>query len=462
MTVLEHIYRPRGGCKEIFELRQPEILISGPAGTGKSRACLEKLHMMCLRNPGMRGLIVRKTLSSLGSTALVTWRNYVAKEAMATNDVVYYGGSSQEAAQYRYRNGSTITIGGMDRPSRIMSSEYDMVYVQEATELTVEDIEIINTRLRNWETSFQQLIMDCNPTFPQHWLKLRCNERKTKLVESRHEDNPVLFDEDGNLTEKGKSYIEKLDRLTGPRYKRLRLGLWVSAEGIIYEEFDPAIHIVPQEEIPDDWSRYWVVDFGYIHPFVCQFWAEDPTDRTAFLYREIYHTRRTVQDHAEQILELVTELEEEEIYNHLDGTTIVRTRRIWKEPKPKEIICDHDAEGRATLERALGMGTVAADKNVSEGIQQVQEDLKDQGNGYARFYIMEDALVERDPDLQDEVRPTCTTEEFTAYVWKTSGTGSKTKVQDEPNKEYDDGMDCLRYYRRRRSRTGPPRLRSLG
>ena len=60
---------------EVFASRGPEVLLSGPAGTGKSRAAL---HTMMLANPGARGLIIRKTLASLGSMGLVTWREKVA------------------------------------------------------------------------------------------------------------------------------------------------------------------------------------------------------------------------------------------------------------------------------------------------------------------------------------------------------------------------------------------------
>ncbi|MGA4988615.1 hypothetical protein [Nonomuraea bangladeshensis] len=75
---------------------------------------------MALLNPGMRALIVRKTAVSLGSTGLVTFREHVAKESLAGGDVVWYGGSAQEAASYRYTNGSAIVVGGMDwiRPRR--------------------------------------------------------------------------------------------------------------------------------------------------------------------------------------------------------------------------------------------------------------------------------------------------------------------------------------------------------
>jgi predicted transcriptional regulator len=41
------------------------------------------------------------------------------------------------------------------------------------------------------------------------------------------------------------------------------------------------------------------VDFGYTNPFVMQWWAEDPDGRL-YLYREIYRTRRLVEDHAKR------------------------------------------------------------------------------------------------------------------------------------------------------------------
>ena len=47
-----------------------------------------------------------------------------------------------------YGTGSTITVGGMDKATRIMSSEYDACYVQGAIELIEDDWEAITTRLR--------------------------------------------------------------------------------------------------------------------------------------------------------------------------------------------------------------------------------------------------------------------------------------------------------------------------
>jgi len=432
-------YHPRGAALEVFHCRAPEVLLSGPAGTGKSRGCLEKLHMVSLINPGMRGLIVRKTRESLGSTALVTWREHVAKEALASGLVSFYGGSAEEPPQYRYTNGSKIMIGGMDKPTKIMSSEYDLVYAQEATELTTTDWENITTRLRNGRISFQQLMADCNPDIPTHWLKQRCDAGTTLMINCRHEDNPVLFDDTGKITTRGAAYLSKLDALTGVRYQRLRRGLWVAAEGLIYEDWDPAVHLIDPFTIPDDWTRWWVVDFGYTNPFVLQCWAEDPDGRL-YLYREIYRTKRLVEDHARDILKLVAP----------DGQ--------WREPRPRAVICDHDAEDRATLERHLGMGTTPAKKTVKDGLQAAQSRLRPAGDGRPRLYVLRDALVERDRELEDAKKPCCTAEEIVGYIWDAQPGKPPKEV---PVKKDDHGMDGVRYMVAERDLGGRPNIRWL-
>lgn len=462
---LVHRYEPFGAAKELFDCREPEVLLSGPAGTGKSRACLEKLHMMALATPGLRGLIVRKTRESLGSTALVTWREHVATEAIATGLVSFYGGSAEEPPQYRYSNGSKIMIGGMDKPTKIMSSEYDVAYVQEATELNTTDWENITTRLRNGRISFQQLIADCNPDIPTHWLKQRCDRGGTVMLHCRHEDNPRLFNRDGTLTPEGRAYLSKLDALTGVRKQRLRHGLWVAAEGLIYEEWDESAHLLNPFEIPAAWTRWWTIDFGFTNPFVCQMWAEDPDGRL-FLYREIYHTRRLVEDHARNILRLVrmcADCCDSKASGH-DCHDCKACQLEWTEPKPRSVICDHDAEDRATLERHLSMSTSPAKKTVSDGIQAVQSRFKKAGDGKPRLFIVRGARVEKDPELDSMKLPTCTAEEVVGYVWdrgtaKAQQDGKPPK--EVPVKENDHGMDALRYMVAQRDLQGRTRVRWL-
>lgn len=424
-------FAPRGAGAEVFRRREPEVLLAGPAGTGKTRAALEKLHLCASKYRGIRALMVRKTHVSLTATALVTYREKVLHPL---DGVTFYGGSAAEPAQFRYPNGSRLVVGGMDNTLKIMSAEYDIAYVNEATELTEDDWEKITTRLRNGVMPYQQIIADCNPDAPSHWLKRRCDTGKTVMLESRHEDNPALWDAARQTwTEAGAAYIAKLDALTGVRYLRLRRGIWAAAEGMVYDGWDRALHLIDLEDlpipqgrqvkrcpagIPLDWPRYWAVDFGYTNPFVWQAWAEDPDGRL-YRYQEIYATRRLVEDLAGQIAAVTK-----------------------GQPRPVAIICDHDAEGRATLERHLRMGTTAARKTVSPGIQAVAARLRKAGDGRPRLYLLRDALVERDPALAESKRPTCTEEEIEGYIWDTA---NGRKKGEEPVKKDDHGLDCMRY-----------------
>jgi len=455
-------YEPRGAARQLFKSRDSELVIAGPAGTGKSLGALFRMHLTALHNPNIRCLIVRKTAVSLTSTTLVTFDKKVAADALARGIVRWFGGSAREAAGYRYSNGSVIVVGGMDKPEKIMSAEYDLVFADEATELTIDDWEAIATRLRNGMLSWQQQIAACNPGGPKHWLKQRCDQGEARMLVSRHRDNPAYVNSDGTFTAKGADYFKKLDKLTGVRRLRLRDGIWAAAEGQIYEGWDDALHLVDPFKIPDSWVRWWTVDFGYTNPFVLQCWAEDGDGRL-YLYREIYRTKRLVEDHARDILRLVrrcTDCCKSKAGGH-DCHTCEQCVLEWSEPRPRAVICDHDAEDRATLERHLKMSTQAAKKSVSDGIQAVQSRLKPAGDGRPRLFVVRGALVERDTALEEASLPLCATDEIGGYVWAVKP-GNAGGLKEEPVKKDDHAMDALRYMCAERDLKGRPQVRFLG
>lgn len=435
-------YEPRGAAHEVFKARDSELVIAGPAGTGKSLACLWRVHLSALNNPGTRYLIVRKTAVSLGSTTLVTYEEKVAKAALASGIVTWFGGSTREAPGYRYSNGSKINVGGLDKPEKIMSAEYDIVFADEATELTIDDWEAIGTRLRNGMLAWQQQIAACNPSYPKHWIKQRCDQGGARMLISRHRDNPAYMNADGTPTAKGVDYFKKLDALTGVRRLRLRDGKWAAAEGQIFEAWDEGIHLVDRVEPGPGWSRWGAVDFGYTNPFVYQDWWEDGDGRL-YLNHEIYFTRRLVEDHAERI-----------------RTVLFHDNGQPRGQLPRSIYADHDAEDRATLERKLGLSTRPAHKSVSDGIQAVQSRLKVQPDGRPRLFIRRGALVERDPELEAASLPMGTSEEITGYVWAVKP-GNKGGLKEEPLKENDHGCDAMRYMCAARDLVGRTRVRWL-
>lgn len=422
----EIVFEVRGAVRELVKSRDMSVLVSGAAGTGKSHGALMLTHLDALRYPGSRHLLVRKTLASLAASTLVTWRRGIIAEALAAGVVRFYGGSSQEPAAFRYRNGSTVVVGGLDRASRLLSTEYDTCLLDEATEASAEDIDTIETRLRNGVMPYQQLRMLTNPGPPTHHLKQRADTGRCRMLYSRHEDNPRMW-QNGQWTDYGKTYLQRLDSLTGVRYQRMRHGLWVAAEGMIYEDWDEGVHLIDKFEIPRSWRRFVTIDFGFSNPMVIQWWAVDPDGR-AYLYREIYRTRRTVDQHAATFLKQVTDT------GRKDGT--------WKEPKPRAVVCDHDAEGREVFERETGLQTRAADKRVKLGIETFQARLRNAGDGKPRLFIMRGALCHRpDPLLVEAKKPTCTAEEMTSYVWDEK----HGEQQEHPVKENDHGADAGRY-----------------
>jgi phage terminase large subunit len=142
-------------------------------------------------------------------------------------------------------------------------------------------------------------------------------------------------------------------------------------------------------------------------------------------------------------MSLVTEEKTIKWYNHLERRQFERIEIVWTEPKPVAIICDHDAEGRATFEKHTGLGTQPAIKYVNDGIDTHKARLKGDAQG-PYFYLMRDALVERDENLAHKLYPVCTEQEYPAYAWKVEAVSGRTL--DEPVKRDDHGMDTDRYF----------------
>ncbi|WP_245808239.1 (d)CMP kinase [Deinococcus hopiensis] len=79
------VYFPRGSALNVLRCKGDEFVLDGPAGTGKSRVCLEKLNALAEKYPGCRLAIVRKFKAALTETALVTFEQHVKPRCDITN-----------------------------------------------------------------------------------------------------------------------------------------------------------------------------------------------------------------------------------------------------------------------------------------------------------------------------------------------------------------------------------------
>ena len=145
------VYFPRGSALDVLRCKVDEFMLDGPAGTGKSRVALEKVNALAEKYPGCRIAIVRKFRAALTETALVTFEQHVKPRCNVTNQ------QRRVRQSYEYPNGSEIVVAGIDNPVKLMSAEFDVIYVQEATELTLNDWEFLSTRLRNGVGSYHNL-----------------------------------------------------------------------------------------------------------------------------------------------------------------------------------------------------------------------------------------------------------------------------------------------------------------
>lgn len=432
-------YFPYGAAWDLLHYQGPEVIISGPAGTGKSVAALFKLHLCADTKKGFRGLILRKTRASLTDSALVSFERFV----LPKNHPARVGPKRGHRTIYFYpHTEAEIRVEGLDMPSRLMSAEYNMIFVQETIEVSEDDWEFMATRLRDLREppamSYTQLVGDTNPGAPTHWIKQRQAAGKLVILESRHQDNPILWDESAkDWTEQGHKYIGRLDTsLTGAKKERLRYGRWVQAEGVVYESWDRRVHLLDRDtlrklgvfDLGGTLNRHTVrrvvagVDWGFTNAGVILVGAIDGDGRLYVVY-DLHRTGQTID------------------------WWIAKAREVKQRFGVGEFVCDPSEPAYIEQFRRAGLPAVTAFNEVEPGINMVRARLVPAKDGRRRLYFWDGCLAERDQGLLEQKRPVSTIEEFDSYVLKPQPT-SKTpnaEVREEPVKENDHGCDALRY-----------------
>ncbi|HOA84700.1 MAG TPA: terminase family protein, partial [Bacillota bacterium] len=112
-----------------FNSRTRFTAYGGARGGGKSWALRRKLIALCLRYPGIRCLLVRRTYPELKA-------NHLGPMLREYGALLHY---SEGEKRLSLANGSTIDLGycSCDRDAlRYQGQEYDIIAVDEATQLS--------------------------------------------------------------------------------------------------------------------------------------------------------------------------------------------------------------------------------------------------------------------------------------------------------------------------------------
>tara|TARA_R100001082_G_scaffold75000_1_gene43379 strand:+ start:2849 stop:4297 length:1449 start_codon:yes stop_codon:yes gene_type:complete len=431
-----HDYTPYGAARQLWYIRSAEVLLEGPAGTGKSRALLEYINYLCEQYAGIRVLMLRQTRESLTESCLVTFE----QEVLWPGHPAIHGSASRNTRQnYQYPNGSHIVVGGLDKPEKTFSTQYDVICVFEAREIGGDTWEWLARANRNFKMPWQMRIADTNPAGEFHWLNTHfpqgfrevperhTTDKRIRLL-SRHRDNPVYWDHDKDeWTREGNSYVNDiLGNLTGARRANLYEGKWASEEGVIFEEWDPSVHIIDHEDVPEMKWHFASYDKGLRHPGTLQVWGV--RDDAMYLLREIYQTNQNQDWWAERVMEA-----------HRD---FVLQALVCDPSEPEYIRVFNDRLGAA---RGRDGDRIArrARNAIRTGIDMVRWALSKADNG-PRIYMVRDSLQGRDQARVDAMKPCCVLEELPSYVWTKSRDGRPVNERPDPTCS-DHGVDALRY-----------------
>ena len=394
--------RFRGANLQMLRCRDHAVILCSPSDTGKTYATCFKAAVLAMTFPNCHGALVRKTYASINESVGKTFGRVTAGLPVRK-----YGGAS--AGIWKFDNGSTIVPIGMDSPDKLLSSEWDFVQICQAEELKESDWEIISSRCtgRGSVVNYPQVFADCNPGGSKHWIRERAKSGRLTLISGTHKDNPELYDDAGKITEVGIQRIKHLeDTLTGMRRKRLLEGIWATAEGAVYDTFDPAIHVTTRDA--GEMKQWFLsVDEGYTNPAAILLVGADADGRW-HVFREYYERNKLQAAVVDQARDWFL-------------------RPVHDNPQIRCTLCvvDEAAAGLIADMQSAGIYAKGAKGRVLDGINAIQNRLAVQKDGRTRLTM--------DPGCANLIN------EFESYVW------APDKPKDTPIKEWDHALDSLKY-----------------
>ncbi len=297
MTVIERTVEHRGA---VFRLRREletmqradgllEYCAEGPRGCGKSNGIAYALWKLARKYRGARILVIRTSRSLLTDTFCKTFEEDVCPGDECVSDV-----ARTNRHEYLFpSNGSRIVLGGLDDAARYYGADWDIVVLEEAVKFTWKAVEPFFGSLRSGKMPFHALIYSTNPDAPSNWLNKRCDSGLTKRMRCHHKDNPAHFNRDGSMTDRGRQFMATLDRYTGVAKLRHVDGIWAGAPGAVWENWDPAIHLIA--EPPNDLIEYRAaLDWGFADTGALGVWGIDAKKRAVCVAR-VYRTKQTIE-----------------------------------------------------------------------------------------------------------------------------------------------------------------------
>jgi len=243
------------------------VLLFGGSRSGKTTVLVMVVVYRAVRFASSRHLICRlrakDARSSVLRETLLPWLD----RTVGTGNYAFHVHENFVALP----NGSEIWIGGLgdrEQADKILGHEYNTIYFNEVSQLSYVAVTTAYSRLAMKIQGCRNLFLyDCNPGSPLHWA-YKLFIRKTEFATGKPLAKPGLYtsmilNPSDNIDHLPDDYIaDILDALPEKQKARFRDGLWVKAEGVVYEKFEETM-ILDEDGLPDTFDRYAAgQDFG--------------------------------------------------------------------------------------------------------------------------------------------------------------------------------------------------------
>lgn len=256
------LFKPTKIQKKALALLKSEakhILLFGGSRSGKTTIITIAIIYRAIAYAGSRHLICRlrakDARSSVLHETLQPWLNKILGADKYKANV--------HEGFIRLWNGSEIWIGGLgdkEQVDKILGHEYVTIYFNEVSQISYSAITTAYSRLAmsvpNCKNKFYY---DCNPSSPMHWaykVFIRKIEPRTDepLAKPNLYASAVLNPMD-NAENLASDYItDILDNMPEKQKARFRDGLWVKAEGLVYDHFEESM-VLKRDELPKKFDR---------------------------------------------------------------------------------------------------------------------------------------------------------------------------------------------------------------
>lgn len=383
--------------READQSKKRYIIMKGSAGSGKSIDTAQHYILRLMNDPGRNLLCVRKSDVTNRDSTFAELQGAIFRMFGEQYKKYWYINSSNMIIECKSNHNQIIFRGVNDDKQReklksitFKRGKLTDVWIEEATEITQADFEIIDDRLRGElpEGQFYQIRMTFNPVSAHHWIKKVFFDRS---------DPDVLTHQSTYLGNRfiDEAYHRRMMRrkeVDPEGYQVYGLGNWGEVAGLILKNY-----VIEKFDRSPEQFDYMVnaQDFGFNHADCIG--EVGFKDGDLYLCRELY----------------VYERDTDEIIKMAEGK-FKRNIRMW---------CDSAEPDRIKMWQKAGYRAKAVKKEQNSVSAQID-------------YLKQHKI---------HIYPTCVNTIKEIQQWKWKKDEKTNSYLDEPVPFFDDAMAMLRY-----------------